>query len=83
MPTQHGNSGRGTDLPAPRMRGEDARKSAVSRGESSRGKQPPQKGRRPREAGAKSARQAGGGKHSESEKPSSPRSRWGGGRGPT
>jgi len=91
MSKQYGNSGRGTAAPAPRgnedsERGQtpgsnhEDRRQAGSGGdelhkprpadEASRGGQP-----RP-------ASQPGGAKHSESEKPSTPDSRWGGGHGP-
>jgi hypothetical protein len=90
MSTRLGNSGRGTDGPAPSMSREERQKSAVASGEG--GKRDGETGPRPEDLDrghrksaeldhqAEPNRQPGGGRHSESEKPNSSKSRWGGGR---
>jgi len=95
MSTRLGNSGRGTDGSAPPMSDEGRRKStAASRGEHrhehirphgpaerKRGKDRTDHAADVEVERPKRDHQPGGGRHSESEKPHSPHSRWGGGRG--
>lgn len=91
MSKQFGNSGRGTDGPAPRGNEDrDQGKTPGSNHEDHRhaggGGDELHKSRPAGGAGdgprPQPASQPGGEKHSESEKPSSPDSRWGGGHGP-
>jgi hypothetical protein len=94
MSIQLGNSGRGTNGVAPLMSEEERLKSALdSSGEEERDR-PGGAGSEAREAAERQAAQAqteesdpeetdqqpGGGRWSESERPDSPESRWGGGR---
>jgi len=87
MTKQLGNSGRGTNGPTPRMNDTERRRSA----DASQGEQLPKQKRRtgslndaavrPPEHDHDAAQEhPGGGRRSESEKPDSPDSRWGGGR---
>jgi hypothetical protein len=86
MTKQLGNSGRGTEEPRPQMSQGEQRKSAgASQGEQleqdeRRAGSPDQQGAGPaRPEPDRRAEQPGGGRNSESEKPDSPDSRWGGG----
>jgi len=94
MSKQIGASGRGTDGPAPPMTEEERRKSAGAsrglsgsepRGPTAPGADERDQRRAQREAGGEDREKPegshpGGGRHSESERPDSPDSRWGGGR---
>jgi len=83
MSTRHGNSGRGTDGAAPRLTSAQREKSAVAArgGRAGVGKDQNRSGDRGTTARPPEPKpQPGGGRPSESEKPDSPDSRWGGGR---
>lgn len=81
MSTRLGNSGRGTDGPAPPMSEAERRKSAAgSGGDQDRDDADAEPAERGDAKQAEPDRQPGGGRRSESEKPDSGESRWGGGR---
>jgi hypothetical protein len=83
MAKQLGNSGIGTDGPAEEMTEEERRKAAHSAGVDPSVDTEDRDERRHRIPGDdqyEQRRQPGGGRPSESEKPASPASRWGGGR---
>jgi len=85
MAKQYGNSGRGTDVPAPstnddRDRAKTPGSNPEDAGSPDRSNAAPRGGGDARQDDRRP--QPGGAKHSESERPSSPDSRWGGGHGP-